>query len=391
MDPQIEVGIYAAYAPDSDKIRLQEFLQGSIGDVASALEAASGAKWNFHVGDPVQLKEDVGQRAPDFVPEASRRLAESSFDLVIVLADIPILSAKDKMVAGLTSEVTRTVVLSVPKLRSGKLGKQFGLDSEAVRWNGATLLLHLIGHAVGMGHRQNNVGVMAPFVFDESRRSLPAFRDPQEFRKRVSRFPEREYRTTGLFQEFWLHLTLALRHPGTILLGLWRNRALLLPLKMPGLATAAVAPTFLLVFTAEFWDAGLGMSNLTAFAYAALSIAAATIYLAFVQNLFLPRREEYIVTEHLAVANVLIFLTMLLAMIGLFLMVSLLMLLIETWVFPQGLISTWPTLQDPEVTFGDKFRLASFISTVGVTTGALAGGLERRNVLRGLALFQRQV
>lgn len=188
-----------------------------------------------------------------------------------------------------------------------------------------------------------------------------------------------------------LHLRSAFRHPRLVLQALFRNQAPLLSLKMPGLATAAVAPVFILVFSAEFWDAGLGMSHKTAWTYAALSILAATIYLCFAQRLFLPRRKTHVVPEHLAVANVVIFLSMSLAVIGLFVMVALLALAIELWVFPPDLISTWPTLEDQEVGFPDLLRISVFISTVGVTTGALAGGLHRREILREMALYQAEV
>ena len=58
------------------------------------------------------------------------------------------------------------------------------------------------------------------------------------------------------------------------------------------LATAAVAPALLLVFTAEIWDVGLSMSNRTAILYALLSIGAASLYLVQVQALFLPRKDK---------------------------------------------------------------------------------------------------
>ena len=102
-----------------------------------------------------------------------------------------------------------------------------------------------------------------------------------------------------------------------LLRALVRNRALLLPLRLSGLAAAAV---FILVFTAEMWDAGLGMTNVTALVYALISIAGATLYLTFAQNLFLPRKEGPVLPRHLALANVVIFTTILLGIIGLFVM-----------------------------------------------------------------------
>lgn len=71
-------------------------------------------------------------------------------------------------------------------------------------------------------------------------------------------------------------------------------------------------------------------------------------------------------------------------------MVALLALAIELWVFPPDLISIWPTLGTQEVGFPDLRKIA-VIDTDGVTTGALAGGLQRRRILRNMALYQAGV
>lgn len=140
------------------------------------------------------------------------------------------------------------------------------------------------------------------------------------------------------------------------------------------------------MFTAEIWDVGLNLPVRAAWLFAAASVVAATVYLVQVQNLFFPHKEKRLVTEHMAVVNLAILLTMLVAMVGLFLMVGLLMLGVEVFLFPPRLIETWPTLDDPTVDIADKIRLAGFISTIGVLTGALACGLESRTVIRHLAL-----
>ena len=184
---------------------------------------------------------------------------------------------------------------------------------------------------------------------------------------------------------------MAFRHPWGILKTIIQNSSLLLSLSLPGLATAAVAPSFLLVFTAEMWDVGLNMGNGRMIGYAIISIIGASLYLVKVQSLLLPRKEKRVLTEHLAVANSIIFLSILNACIGLFILVGGLMFFMEAYIFPEGLMKTWPTLvAQPEITWKDKLRLAAFISTVGVTTGALAGGMESRNVIRHLSLFQKE-
>src|SRR5690606_20860246 len=126
------------------------------------------------------------------------------------------------------------------------------------------------------------------------------------------RLPERELYGSNVLARLIFHILMAFRHLPTLVKPLMRNRALFLPLSLPSLATAAVAPSFLLVFTAEIWDVGLNMTNQTTILYAVVSIIAASFYLVRIQSLFLPHREKRVLTEHLAVANTVIFLSILL-------------------------------------------------------------------------------
>jgi predicted Zn-dependent protease len=388
--PEINVGVYAAYSPAADPAPLQEFARRMWQDALGEMEEATRAKWVFNLLDSTRLSSDETHRPADFLDEASLRMVEGPFDVMIAVTDVALSSVSNQVVAGLASPVSRIAIISTRKLLIAPRGKPVrSLDSESLRWNAALLLLHLLGHILGLQHSRSEGDVMARFRFDEGRKAVAHFAEPA--RKRLERLarraPEREHRGESRIGALVFHLSSAAHHPGDVLRSVWRSHAPLLPLALPSLATAAVAPTFLLVFTAEIWDVGLSMTNRVAITFSLLGIVAATWYLTTVQKLFYPRKEDRIVTEHMAVVNVTIFLTILFAVIGLFFMVSLLMLGIEIFVFPEGLIATWPTLENPVVTSVDKVRLAAFISTIGVLTGALAGGLESRTVIRHLSLF----
>jgi len=93
------------------------------------------------------------------------------------------------------------------------------------------------------------------------------------------------------------------------------------------------------------------------------------------------------ITEHVVLVNVTMFFILVLAMTGLFALVGTIMLLIEFAVFPPNLMTNWPSLEDPSVGLVDLVRTGVFISTLGVLSGALAGGIENRMALRHLALF----
>lgn len=64
-------------------------------------------------------------------------------------------------------------------------------------------------------------------------------------------------------------------------------------------------------------------------------------------------------------------------------------MVILIYIFPPDLMRTWPTLSIDDILLIDKIRMSVFISTIGVTTGALAGGLDSRAVIQRLALFSK--
>ncbi len=390
--PEINVGVLLAVSRAADLSRMRSFAKTITEDARAEMESATGINWHFHLIEPVTLESDSSRRPSDFLDDASLVMAEGPYDMVTVVTDVALMSRHKQMEAGLASPVTRIVILSTRQLLTSPRGAPaFDLDSRVAVRNGLALLLYLLGRISGLRRTDPTESqVMAPFRPHQRERPIPTFSEEERkvLHRHAERLPERELRGSNALGRLVFHVLMASRHLPTLVAPLLRNRAVLLPLALPGLATAAVAPSFLLVFTAEIWDVGLNMSNRTAILYALVSIAAASLYLVRVQSLFLPRREKRVLTEHLAVANTTIFLSILLACIGLFVLVGALMFVIEVYIFPAGLMTTWPTVLDlPTITWADKLRLAAFISTVGVTTGALAGGLDSRTVIQHLALF----
>lgn len=391
---EVHVGVFVASSPATPVEALQACAM-RMTEVARVLDDASGMRWVFHPEEPMGLQTDEPRRPSDFLGPGSLRMVEGPYDAVVVVTDVGVISRRQHLVPGLASPVARIVVLSTRDFRLSPRGEPSRpLDDEALHWNAATLLLHLLGHTLGLEHEPHGSGtVMAPFRILPDRRQLPGF--SEDARRRVERlardFPEREDVDEGTISEVLFHLTSAARHPGRILRTLVRSRAPLLPLHLPRLTTAAVAPAFILVFTAEIWDAGFHMTDREVWLFAALSMLASAIYLPVALSLLLPKKERRFHTEHLAVVNVAILLNVALAIVGLFVMLVLVMLLVQMFIFPPDLVREWPSLElgSAEITIVDQLRIAALISSIGVLTGALAGGLESRQVLRHLSLFLR--
>ena len=388
--PSIHIGMLVVYAPESAVEPLLEFAQALADEAAAVLKKQTAANWVFHVEEATRLDSGAERHPPDFMDEASLRMAEAPYDAIAVITNVPLISRQRQPVAGLASPISRIVVISTRRLISSPRGEsRRALDAPAVHTNGITLLLHLLGHLLGLQH---DSGLMEPFHFDAARSKVPDFSavSRDQLTRLVDRFPQHSKAAGGFGATLLFHLQTALRHPRTVLRPLLRNRAPLLALALPRLATAAVVPTFILVFSAEIWDVALRLPDHVAFVSSLGSILAATLYLVFGLNLFFPQKERRVITEHAAVVNSAIFVSVLVGMIGLFVMIALVMLAIEFFVFPPDLMKEWPSLDNPTVTLADQVRLAAFISALGVITGALAGGLESRTVVRQFALFLRR-
>ena len=390
-DIEVNVGVLIAHSPSADRERLGRFADRTVADARDELEAATDAAWTFYDEDPARLTDGGARRPSDFLGEAALRMVEGPYDVIVVVTDVPLHSHRKRIVPGLASPVGRIVVVSTRRLVTSPRGEPVRqLDSEAVRWNAARLLLHLIGHVLDADHDADG-DVMRPFEFDSQRR------EPGEFdadaRRRLRRIapdiPDTEDvdEVRSPLGRLAFHVRSGARNARSVARTLVRNRAPLLPLSLPALTTAAVTPTLVLVFSAETWDVGIHLTDGVTAVFAAMSVLVATLYLTVIQGLFFPREPRQVLTEHMALVNVAVFCTVFAAVLGLFALVGLLILGIEFLVFPPDLMTNWPTLENPRVTSLDLVRTAAFISTIGVATGALAGGLESRTVIRHLALF----
>jgi len=388
-DLAVDVGLVIAPSAEGDRAALEAFAGRLAGDVVGELADSTGADWAFHAEEHEPLSDAEARRPSEFLDEAALRMVEGPYDLVVVVTDVPLLARNHRRVAGLASPLSRVVTLSTHRLQTrARDDPTRSLDAPAVRWNGAALLLHEIGHVLGARHDPADK-VMAPFEFDDGRERVPEFDVDVERRlaRIARRIPEEDVETRSLPRLLWFHLLSAARNPRQLGRALVTSRAPLLPLSLPKLSTAAVAPTLILVFSAETWDVGIHLDNATTALFAAVSVVLATFYLLFSLNLNVPRKRRDVVTEHVALLNIAIVCILALGMVGLFVLVGTIMLVIEFVVFPPDLMTNWPTLENPTVTVVDLLRTGAFISTIGVLSGALAGGLEDRTILRHLALF----
>ena len=390
----INIGVLLAHSPQADEQKMRQFIDHLTAKATAHLETAAKIKCEFHHEISVQLKDDTARYASDFLDRTNLRMVHGPYDVMIVITDAAIKSSRHKTVPALTSQVSRIIVLSTQSLLHSPRGADVrNLTQNRVILNAVVLLLHQFGHLFELSHSTNRDAIMSFYKFNEELKTVPEFTklEQQKIQKQAQLLPDQILFEGGFLKEFIFHLKSAFKHPKNVFIPLWRNHAPLIPLSLSRLSTAAVAPSLILVFSAESWDVAYHMTNRVTYLAAIVSVMVSAIYLMFSLNLQFPRVNNTSLTEHGAVINVSMFLTLLFAMAGLFGIILITILLIEYFVFPPDLMSQWPSLDNPDFNLVDKLRLATFISMLGVLTGALAGGLESRNVIREFALFRRKV
>ncbi|WP_230532083.1 alkaline shock response membrane anchor protein AmaP [Microvirga roseola] len=120
----------------------------------------------------------------------------------------------------------------------------------------------------------------------------------------LAKVPEPDLPGTVWLDKLRIHLTVAARHPRDVIDPALRSWARMLPLSLTGITTAAVTPTFVMLFTDEFWWVGMHLDPAYVWSAAIAAILVATCLVPLSQRLFFPHREkrvpEQYITEWLA-------------------------------------------------------------------------------------------
>jgi predicted Zn-dependent protease len=386
--PSLRAAVLVVHAPGSKP----EPLQALAGKVARAaekeIEAATGAAWEFVHPLPRTLDDARTASVADFLSKSITAMSEGLMDLVLVLTDVPISGQDRTLVYGAHSRTARVAVMSTHRLLQDDEGDEArSLTDAAVVRNATALALHLTGHLVGLVHQWSRGDLMAPFRYQKDRPE-PHFDEAErtKLKAKARKLPDQKVEAAGPLMSLLFHAISAFRNPWEVLRPVLRARALRIPLAMPSMLTAGIIPVIVLIFTAEIWDTALHMTLRGAVGFAVVAVLASSVYVTTVQNLFFPRKEKETLTEHAAVVNTVVWLCMLEALVGLFLLVGLFVWGIERYAFPPELMARWTGIER-DIRFADRIRVAVFISTLGTLTAALGGGMDKQTVARNLALF----
>jgi hypothetical protein len=382
----VRAHLIVVHLQSSDPGPLVGFAERLALDALPVLEAPTGLRWHGVVSGTKALSDQEPKAGADFLDLGLLRMVESPADLVVVVTDAALLTSQRRVVPGLAAPAANVVVVSTAKLVQAPFGHPVrALDDPVVRWNGATLLVHLLGHLLDLDHQDE--GALRRFTIDPRRSGvdpLPAHLDGA--RQAARRLIEQEAATPTPWQRMRMQTQAAARRPRVVLGAVRRSRAPLLPLRLGRLSAAAVAPTFIILFTDEFWWAAIHLQRWYVWVTAALAVLVGTWFLLVSQRLLFPHRDRTTLTQHVALTNAVVMVNTFLLVLGLQVLVTAVVLLIQLLLFPADYLSAWFE-QRFDVGWSDHVFLALVVASLGTLTGALGGSFHGRALLREYALF----
>jgi hypothetical protein len=269
-------------------------------------------------------------------------------------------------------------ILSTNRLSPEFWGQEASPEQTSLRLAG--LMLHTIGHLLNLKHHDSPTNAMYDFAslddLEKMRELTPNQHEhirhtlPIEARDDIQQGPRLEF----IFQQI-------IDNWQAVLQAVIRANPFHLLTQLPTMITAAFSVMIVLFFTAEIWDVAstVELGQLGIFSGIALVAATLVLYRAFAFGAVLTRRkrlaESIVVTTAATLLS--LFGTMIL-LYGIFLLVSYMGTVI---IFPQRLMSTWPTV-DPAVRVIDHVKLSMFLAAVGILAGSLGGRVDSSQLIR---------
>jgi hypothetical protein len=176
-----------------------------------------------------------------------------------------------------------------------------------------------------------------------------------------------------------LYLRIALMHPMRVLDAVFSHRPMRMVFSFSKLVFAAMAALILSLLSTELWHLGVGINTWRLALIALAVIFAATIYVAFRQQLFVGK-VSLSLSEQAAFFNLTSFLTILAVFILLFIAIFSITMLVALSVYPRYIIKQW--LQKDALGFVDYLKVSLLISSLALVVGALGAGMEENQHFR---------
>jgi hypothetical protein len=171
---------------------------------------------------------------------------------------------------------------------------------------------------------------------------------------------------------------------------IWEARPWQFPLRLSRLTTAAASAVLLMLMTAEAWDLGMNQTHHMTVSIAAVVTIATTIYVLKRQRL-LVHRPGHSLTEQIVLTNAATSCIVLSGMATTFVCLFLGAFLLSMALFTDAVASAWAAAVPGSIRLTHYISLAGFISSLGITVGALGASFEQHHYFRHVTFVDEEL
>ncbi|MCG8348905.1 MAG: hypothetical protein MI924_14125 [Chloroflexales bacterium] len=267
----------------------------------------------------------------------------------------------------------RTFTIGVPSsaLETAVLSSAFIDNPDEISDRLAALALYMLGHLWGLKHDES--GPMAPPESMDILHLQPF--SPQQYHAIEKRLTEvadaRLEEQRGRWGVIGFYMRTLGADPRGIVTDIWGYAPWLLPFRMARFTATAAVSVFLLLLGSEPWEIGVNFEPSALAVGFVAAVLSATIFIFYGQNLGHIARASTR-SEQLARTHIVLFLSLLIGVISLWLILFLISYIAAT-IVPQQVPASW--IGRP-IDFIGRGRFAAFLATLGVAASALGGNLE---------------
>ena len=340
----------------------------------------------FEFSGPHLTPAGGGYEPLDFLQIGMSEKVERKLPFLLVVTEVDLSASNLTYTLAYPSQLTNIGILSTKRLSPSFWGHPPNPQRTQERL--ATLLLHTLGHLVGLVHSQDPKNAMFNFQTVQDLDGMSGLNAQQKatIRKRLPSEAHEKYsrgnRTAFFFSMFFEDFA-------SILRAVVQANPLHLLTQMPTMITAAVSIILAFFFSTEMWDLS-SSSNLLAvgsFAAVAILVSVIMLYQSFTFGGLVNRKRE--VSESTIVSEAAIMISLVLVVLLQYVVYAGLVYLTIVTFIPHDLMKSWPS-SIPAVTWLDHLRMSMFLSSIGVIGGTLGGRADSKKVIRHAMFLDEQ-
>jgi hypothetical protein len=322
----------------------------------------------------------------DFLHLGLAEKLERDIHFLLIVTEVDLSASRLSYVLALPSQLTNVGILSTKRLAPSFWGEPENERRAIDRL--ASLMLHTFAHLLNLNHDVEPSNVMHNFDSVEDLDRMDRF-TPDQLAKMSRIMPREAHERTSKGNLWWFAIRRIAANWRSILDAIVEANPFYLLTRLPTMATTALSVIIVLFFSSEIWDVAstVELYQLALFSVVAVLVAAMVLHRAFAFRAIRSRgkriAESTVVTEAAMILNVL--LTMLLFYLGFFVLSYLGVLTI----FPQRLMTTWPTV-DPAVRVLDHIKLSMFLASIGLIAGSLGGRADTAELIRHILFLEEE-